>query len=106
MAAKGGEPEETIVRIVPLRFSATTVAPGAEFTVTTFVSGGKGPYKYGIGFDKDEIKAETPVDPSGWIIKSLSAPKTTAERSTVVRVVVEDTDKHSAEVSAPLGITP
>lgn len=101
VAAKG-QAEETIVKIIPLRLSAGSVAAGAEFTLTTYISGGKAPYKYGIGFDKDEIKPETPVDPSGWIIKTLAAPKVTADRAALVRVVVEDADGHSTEATMPL----
>jgi len=103
VAAKG-QTEETIVKVAPLRLSAASVASGADFSLTTYVSGGKAPYKYGIGFDKDEIKPETPVDSNGWISKALSAPKVTADRAAVVRVVVEDADGHSSETSAPLAL--
>ena len=106
VAAKGQAPEETIVRTVPLRLTAgpataslTIVSSGAEFTINTFVSGGKAPYRYGVGLDKDDIKTETPVDPSGWIVKAISAPKATADRPLQVRVVIEDADGHSAENS-------
>jgi hypothetical protein len=103
VAAKG-QTEETIVKVAPLRLSAASVASGADFSLTTYVSGGKAPYKYGIGFDKDEIKPETPVDPNGWISKTLAAPKVTADRAAVVRVVVEDADGHSSETSTPLAL--
>jgi hypothetical protein len=103
VAAKG-QPAETIVNVAPLKLSAGSVASGAEFTMTTYVSGGKAPYKYGIGFDKDEIKAETPVEQNGWIIKTLAAPKVTADRAALVRVMVEDADGHSTEASAPLAL--
>jgi len=102
VAAKG-QTEET-VKVAPLRLSAASVASGADFSLTTYVSGGKAPYKYGIGFDKDDIKPETPVDPNGWIIKTLAAPKVTADRAAVVRVVVEDADGHSSETSTPLAL--
>ena len=103
VAAKG-QPGETIVKVAPLRLSAGSVASGADFSLTTYVSGGKAPYKYGIGFDKDEIKTETPVDANGWISKTLAAPKVTADRAALVRVVVEDADGHSTETSAPLAV--
>ena len=103
VAAKG-QTEETIVRVAPLKLSAGSVASGADFTLTTYISGGKSPYKYGIGFDKDEIKAETPVDPNGWITKTLAAPKVTADRAALVRVVTEDADGHSTETSTPLAV--
>ena len=103
VAAKG-QTGETIVRVAPLKLSAGAVASGADFTLTTYISGGKSPYKYGIGFDKDEIKAETPVDPNGWITKTLAAPKVTADRAALVRVVTEDADGHSTETSIPLSV--
>ena len=103
VAAKG-QPEETIVKVAPLRLSSASAASGAEFSFTTFVSGGKAPYKYGIGFDKDDVKAETPVDPNGWIVKTLAAPKVPADRATLVRVVVVDADGHSSETSASLAV--
>jgi len=103
VAAKG-QTGETIVNVAPLRLSTGSVASGAEFTLTTYVSGGKTPYKYGIGFDKDEIKAELPVDPNGWITKTLAAPKVTADRAALVRVVVEDADGHSTESTLPLAV--
>ena len=106
VAAKGQTAEETIVRVVPLRLTAgpalpnlDTVNSGAEFTVNTFVAGGKPPYRYGVGLDKNDIKAETPVDLSGWIVKSIAAPKVTAERTLQVRLVIEDADGHSTENS-------
>ncbi|MBZ5504926.1 MAG: hypothetical protein LAO78_05495 [Acidobacteriia bacterium] len=103
VAAKG-QPGEAIVKIAPLRLNTGSVASGADFTLTTYVSGGKAPYKYGVGFDKDEIKAELPVDPNGWITKTLAAPKVTADRSALVRVVVEDADGHSTEATLPLAV--
>lgn len=103
VAAKG-QPTETIVNVAPLRLSAPSAASGADFSLTTYVSGGKAPYKYGVGFDKDDIKAETPVDTNGWIIKTLAAPKVTADRTALVRVKVEDADGHSTEVSGPLAV--
>lgn len=103
VAAKG-QSGETIVNVAPLRLSSGSVASGADFTLTTYVSGGKAPYKYGVGFDKDEIKTETPVDPTGWITKTLPAPKVTADRAALVRVVVEDADGHSTESTLPLAV--
>jgi hypothetical protein len=105
VAAKG-KTGETIVNVAPLRLSAASAASGADFTLTTYVSGGKTPYKYGVGFDKDDVKAETPVDPNGWITKTLTAPKVAADRAALVRVVVEDADGHSTETSTPLAVKP
>jgi hypothetical protein len=103
VAAKG-QTGETIVNVAPLRLSAASVASGADFTLTSYVSGGKAPYKYGVGFDKEDVKAETPVDANGWITKTLPAPKVPADRAVLVHVVVEDADGHSTETSTPLAV--
>ncbi len=101
VAAKG-QPTESIVNVAPLRLSAASAVSGADFTLTTYVSGGKAPYKYGVGFNKDEIKPDIPVDPNGWIIKAMKARTVSTESNDLVRVMVEDADGHSTEVSAPL----
>jgi hypothetical protein len=103
VAAKG-QPTESIVNVAPLRLSVTSAAPGVDFTLTTYVSGGKAPYKYGVGFNKDEIKPETPVDPNGWITKTMKAPTVSTDSNALVRVMVEDADGHSTEVSGPLAV--
>jgi hypothetical protein len=103
VAAKG-QPSETILQVAPLRLSTASIISGAELTITTYVSGGKAPYKYGVGFDKAEVKAEMPVDPSGWITKTLAAPEVTNDGAALVRLLVEDADGHSTEATAPLAV--
>ena len=103
VAAKG-QPSEAIIQIAPLRLSANSVAPGAEFTFTTYISGGKAPHKYGVGFDKENVSADTPVDANGWIVKTVTVPKDTTAKSVQLHVVVEDADGHSAESKFPLAI--
>lgn len=103
-AVAKGQGTETIVNVAPLRLSAATAFSGADITLTTYVSGGKAPYKYGIAFDRDDIKAETPVDPSGWIIKTMAAPSVPNDSNKLVRLKVEDADGHSTEVSAALTV--
>jgi hypothetical protein len=113
VAAKG-QSAETIVRVAPLLLSAGSVAPlrlsaesvaaGGAFTLMTHISGGKAPYTYGVGFDKDNVKPEISVDPNGWITTTLAAPTVPADRAVLVRLVVEDTDGHSTEISLPLSV--
>lgn len=104
--ASKGQTAETTVQIAPLRLSASSVAAGAEFTLTTYVSGGKAPYKYGTSVDKEDVSADTPVDPNGWIIKAMTVPKDLSAKSVMVYVVVEDADGHSTETKLPLPISP
>ncbi|HEY7402638.1 MAG TPA: hypothetical protein VIB39_03895 [Candidatus Angelobacter sp.] len=95
--------EEAIVKIVPLRLSSTSVFSGTDVTVFTYVTGGRAPYRFGVAFAKEDLRAELPVDGSGWVIKTVSAPKTaTTDRPAMVYLVVEDTDGHSAVASTPL----
>lgn len=95
--------EEAIVKIVPLRLSSTSVLSGMDFTVFTYITGGRAPYRFGVAYTKEDAKAELPVDGSGWIIKTISAPKTaTTDRPAMVYVVVEDADGHSTVASTPL----
>lgn len=103
VAAKG-QPAETIVKVAPLRLSTGSVAAGAEFILTTYISGGKAPYKYGVGFDKEDVSADTPVDTNGWITKTMNAPKAPAGNSVLVRLKVEDADGHSTEATLPLAV--
>jgi hypothetical protein len=98
--------EERMIKVIPIRLSATTVPPGGQFTLTTYVAGGKTPYKYGVGFDSDDIKPAEPVDASGWIIKTLAAPKSTEEKAVTAHVVVEDADGHSTTAIVPLVLKP
>lgn len=100
--ASKGQPEETVIKIASPRLSITTAAPGAEFILTSYICGGRAPYKYGIGFDGDGIKPDTLVDASDWIVKTMTAPKVQADQVAQVHLVVEDADGHSAETSVSL----
>jgi len=105
VAAKAQPAEEAIIRIVPPRLSATAVFSGADFTVFTYVNGGKAPYRFGAALTKEDARPEMPVDGSGWIVKALSVPKAaTTDRPATVYVVVEDADGHSVTASTPLYI--
>jgi len=105
VAAKG-QPGEAVVSLVPIRLSAPSVISGGTITVSTYVSGGKAPFRYGIGFDKDAIKAAEPAGADGWIIKTVVAPKVTEDQAKNLYVLVEDADGHSAETSIPVLVKP
>ncbi|SRR6266700_1021853 len=93
---------EEIIKVVPIRLSATAVPSGGQFTLTTYVSGGKAPYKFGVTFDSDNTNPVEPLDASGWIVKTLTAPKSTEEKAVTVRIVVEDADEHYTSSSVPV----
>jgi hypothetical protein len=98
--------EERMIRVIPIHLSATSVPAGGQFTFTTFIDGGKAPYKYGVGFENDGVKATDLVDASGWIIKTLTAPKSTEEKLATARVVIEDADGHSTTATIPFVLKP
>ncbi len=103
VSSKAQPADEAIIRMIPLRLSATSVFSGTDVTVFTYVTGGRAPYKFGVAFAKEDTRAELPVDSSGWIIRTLAAPKTApTDRPAMVHVLVEDADGHSAESSTPL----
>jgi hypothetical protein len=103
VSSKAQPADEAIIRMIPLRLSATSVFSGTDVTVFTYVNSGKAPYRFGVAFAKEDARAELPVDSSGWIIKTLAAPKTApTDRPAMVHVVVEDADGHSVEATTPL----
>jgi len=105
VAAKG-QPGEAVVNLVPIRLSASSVISGGTITVSTYVSGGKAPFRYGIGFDKDALKALEPAGADGWIVKTIAAPKVGEDQAKNIYVLVEDADGHSAETSIPVLVKP
>jgi hypothetical protein len=101
-----GPTGETLVTVVPIHLSATTVAPGAPFNLTTYVTGGKAPYKFATFYDDDAVKPGEPVEASGWILKSLTAPSPAAQKPVTLHVVVEDADGHSTNAAVPMMVKP
>jgi hypothetical protein len=97
---------EEVINVVPIHLSATAVPSGGQFTLTTYISGGKAPYKYGVAFDSDNIHPAEPVEGSGWIIKTLTAPKSAEEKAVTLRVVVEDADEHATSSTVPVLLKP
>ena len=94
------------VEVVPIHLSATTVAPGAQFSLTTYVTGGKAPYKFATGYDDETVKPGEPVEASGWILKTLTAPSPAGQKPVTLHMVVEDADGHSTDTAVPMMVTP
>src|SRR5258708_17466357 len=75
-----GPAGESLITVVPIHLSSTTVAPGAPFNLTTYVTGGKAPYKFATGYDDDAVKPGEPVEASGWIFKTVAAPNPAGQK--------------------------
>jgi hypothetical protein len=105
VSGKGALAESTL-RLAPIHLSVQVVPSGGQITVESAASGGKAPYKFGVGFGNNEIQPSDSADVSGWIAKSVTAPSVTTEQALSVRVAVVDAEGHSAERSAPVAVKP
>jgi hypothetical protein len=97
---------ELQITVVPIHLSATTVTPGAQFNLTTYVTGGKAPYKFATGYDDDAVKPGEPVEASGWIFKDLTAPSPATQKPVTLHLVVEDANGHSTNTAVPMMVKP
>ncbi len=105
LSAKIG-PEQATVRVLPLRLSASSVVSGDKVVVTTYVSGGKAPYVYAIGFAETRPDPREQVEASGWIVREITAPPATAEAEVPIKVGVRDAEGRVAEAATKLFIKP
>jgi hypothetical protein len=105
-AVATGPTGETLITVVPIHLSVTTVAPGAQYNLTTYVTGGRPPYTFAIFYDDDAIKPGEPVDASGWIFKTVAAPSPAAQKPVTLHLVVQDVDGHSTDTIVPMMIKP
>jgi hypothetical protein len=88
--------------VAPIHLSSQTVESGGQLTLETYVSGGKPPYKFGVGFDGDPVESRESVEPGGWIQKTVASPKVSSDQAVVIHVVVIDSEGLKGEQSAPL----
>lgn len=75
--SEGASKGEESLRLLQSHLSVTSAAPGLPFRLTTAVSGGKAPYRFGVTVDRDTLdpaELKENVDPSGWIVKDLTVP--------------------------------
>lgn len=89
----GSAPEERPAELTvaaPI-LSAHEVQSQDEVLFTTFVSGGKSPYRYTITFPQlNDLVIEGLADRSGWIRKKFSAPVVATDMRLVYRLEIED----------------
>jgi uncharacterized membrane protein len=98
--------QEQLLRVIPLRLNISTVAPKSQFTLMTYISGGKAPYRYGIALGSSPPEATEQVDSNGWITATVSAPDTPSPQKLPVKLVVKDEYGHEAEASTSIEIAP
>ena len=98
--------QDQLLRVIPLRLNASTVAPKSQFTLTTYVSGGQAPYRYGIGLGGVPPEANERVENSGWITATVSAPDVPSPQKLPVKLVVKDSNGHEAEESTSIEVSP
>jgi hypothetical protein len=106
VAQKAGAAAATILQVAPIHLSVQTVSQGAEVTLETYVSGGKAPYKYGVGFGADPAEPSEKTEPNGWIRKSVVAPNVQSEQAVLIHVVVSDAEGNRGEQSVPVVVKP
>ena len=103
-ASKG----EEALRLHQPRLSVSSAAPGIPFSLTTAVSGGKAPYRFGVTVDRDTLNPadlKENVDPSGWIVKDLTVPAgATHGKQISLTVGVRDAANHQTQQTVKLDV--
>ncbi len=105
VSQKAGAATVTL-QLAPIHLSVQTVARGGQVTLETYVSGGKLPYRYGIGFGSETVDPSDKVESGGWIQKTVTAPNVTSEQAVAIHVVVTDADGNKADQTAPIAVKP
>lgn len=96
----------TALQLAPIHLNLQATIPGGEVSLQTYVSGGKPPYTYGVGFGGDAIDPLERVESTGWIQKTVTVPKVSSEQAITVHVLVIDVEGNKADQSAPLAVKP
>ena len=94
------------LQLAPIHLNVQTATAASQLTFQTFVSGGKPPYRYGVGFGTDAVEVSDKVESNGWIQKTVSLPNVTSEQAVTIHVVVTDAEGLKAEQNAPIAVTP
>ncbi len=99
--------EAAIFKMSSPDVSPPTVEVGGRITVRAVVSGGVPPYRFGIGFGREEPQLQESVNPSGWIVKEVPVPpKVRAGDVLVVRVLVSDSGDRKTDQFSEVQIKP
>jgi len=87
-----------VLQTAPLRIGRIGTPPDSKITVTTFVTGGKGPYEYVITLGDAPRGTFQPVPANGWITKEIDAKQNASQ----IALDVRDSEGHSSHQSAVL----
>ena len=94
------------LQLAPIHLNVQTVSQGEQVALQTYVSGGKPPYRYGVGFGSEAVETSDKVESTGWIQKSVPGPTVASEQAVAIHVVVTDADGNKAEQTAPVAVKP
>lgn len=90
---------EVGIRLAPIRFTPTPAAN--RILATSFVSGGRAPYRYGFALGTTPSSQDDAVPADGWVVKELELPGALPPASTVpVSVEVRDSEGRVARQMA------
>jgi hypothetical protein len=103
--SKGARGEAALEIAVP-KLSAEEVTSGQKFKITTVISGGRAPVRFGAAVGEKAPDTEDPVDATGWVTKELEAPAVDQTEQLAVIVVARDASGHKAEKSAQIRVKP
>jgi len=98
--------EDRSIRIAPLRFTGTPAISGRTITLSTVLSGGKPPWKFGVGIGEGHPSPVDYVEPGGWIVKDIVVPDVDKETSVQIRVAVRDEENQLRERSTNIAVLP
>lgn len=82
--------KESDLNLAPPILSQPAAESGGVITLTSSVTGGKPPYRYGIQTDGNDMEFEQYADDSGWIITTFSVKKVTEDEIVNLRLGVKD----------------
>lgn len=91
---------ESLPQIAALRIAHEGVGADSKYTVTTFVNGGKPPYKFAFKLGDAAQGNFEQVPESGWIVKELPAKQFPTGVPSQVAIEVQDSDGKSIRQSA------
>ena len=85
------------LRAAPPMLSEYTVKSGDTFTLSSFVSGGRPPYKYEIGFQDNLIESIRGYpDDTGWVAETFTAPPAEKKETIQYTLKITDADQETA----------
>jgi hypothetical protein len=98
--------DERALEVAPFHLSKAEVESGDTLILTTVISGGRGPYQFGVGIGGGAPDVTESTDASGWINKELKIPAVTAIESLVITLIAKDVDGHEMDRTGRVTVHP